>query len=97
MQNTLITYSDPKHQRKQHTNIKKECKTTEPRRAKTTNQKQQKNETENPTANHQNTFNRTAKKCDIKFASILNQNPTVFNYSRTYSHKTNETDQTNDT
>ena len=42
-------------------------------------------------------FNNTAKIYDIKFASILNQNPTTFTYAWPHSHQKTETDQTNDT
>ena len=43
------------------------------------------------------TFNNTTKICDINFAPILDPNPTTFTYARPYSHKKNETGQTNDT
>ena len=89
--NPIQIYTRQEHQRNQCSSSKKEGKTTESKRAKTTFKKGGESRAENRTANHQKKINDVAKKSDINLTCIWNQNATPVKHVTRFSHETNET------
>ena len=90
--NPIQIYTRQEHQRNQCSSSKKEGKTTEPNRAKTTFKKGGgKAEQKIVQQIIKKKINDVAKKSDINLTCIWNQNATPVKHVTRFSHETNET------